>query len=51
MKSEYQQYIKKAKESLLASQILTENQLYNFALPEPTIPYFIWPKHFCGSKI
>ena len=31
MKPEQQKFIEKAKESLLASQILAENQLYNFA--------------------
>lgn len=31
MTSEQQKFIKKAKESLLASQVLVENQLYNFA--------------------
>ena len=31
MTSEQQKFIKKAKESLLASEILAENKLYNFA--------------------
>jgi hypothetical protein len=55
MTSEEKKFIKKAKESLLASEILAENKLYNFyitlQLPELTIPCFILPKPFCGSKV
>ena len=53
MKREQQKLIQKAKESLLASQVLSERKLYNFAGSRAyyTMFYiaeaFLWEKGYC----
>ena len=50
MKSETRKLINKAKESLLASQILAENQLYNFAASRAYYTMFYIAEAFLWAK-
>jgi uncharacterized protein (UPF0332 family) len=50
MKSETRKLINKAKDSLLASQILAENQLYNFAASRAYYTMFYIAEAFLWAK-